>query len=36
MSASQVLNAPTNTPLRLQVTLYQTQTFATSASPESS
>jgi len=37
MSASQVLNAPTYTrPLWLQMTLYKTLTFATSASPESS
>jgi len=36
-SASQVLNAPTYTrPLWLQMMLYKTQTFATSASPESS
>jgi len=37
MSASQVLNAPTYTrPLWLQMTLYKTHTFATSARPESS
>jgi len=37
MSASQVLNAPTYTrPLWLQIMLYKTLTFATSASPESS
>jgi len=32
MSASQLLNAPR--PLWLQMTLYKTLTFATSASPE--
>jgi len=37
VSASQVLNAPTCTrPLSLQMMLYKTLTFATSASPESS
>jgi len=36
MSASQVLNAPPTRPLWLQMTLYKTLTFATSASPESS
>jgi len=36
MSASPVLNAPTTSPLWLQMTLYKTLTFATSSSPENS
>jgi len=36
MCASQVLNAPTYDITLLQMTLYNTLTFATSARPESS